>query len=51
MARLFRDAPEAIEETLTLSAALTFSLDELQYEYPDETTRRFRDAAGGAGRI
>jgi len=36
MARLFRDAPEAIEETLALSEQLTFSLDELKYEYPDE---------------
>ena len=27
MARLFRDAPDAIEETLALDAALTFSLD------------------------
>ena len=36
MARLFRDAPEAIEETLALSDALSFSLDELKYEYPDE---------------
>jgi len=36
MARLFRDAPEAIEETLKLDAALAFSLDELRYEYPDE---------------
>src|SRR4029079_1969385 len=36
MARLFREAPEAIEETLTLGRTLTFSLDELHYEYPDE---------------
>ncbi len=44
MARLFRDAPEAIEETLCLSDALTFSLDELRYEYPDETLRGFTNA-------
>ena len=44
MARLFRDAPEAIEETLRLSEALTFSLDELRYEYPDETVEGFTDA-------
>lgn len=44
MARLFRDAPEAIEETLRLSDALTFSLDELKYEYPDETIAGFPDA-------
>ena len=42
MARLFRDAPEAIEETLRLSEQLSFSLDELRYEYPDETHRRLR---------
>ncbi len=44
MARLFRDAPEAIEETLRLSEALTFSLDELRYEYPDESIDGFPDA-------
>ncbi|HEX5212025.1 MAG TPA: error-prone DNA polymerase [Pseudolabrys sp.] len=41
MIRLFRDAPEAIEETLRLSAQLTFSLDELKYEYPDESVAGF----------
>ena len=44
MARLFRDAPEAIAETLRLSEALTFSLDELRYEYPDETIEGFANA-------
>ena len=44
MARLFRDAPEAIEETLRLSETLGFSLDELRYEYPDETLRDFANA-------
>ena len=41
MARLFRDMPEAIEETLRLSEALSFSLDELRYEYPDESIEGF----------
>jgi len=41
MARLFRDYPEAIAETLKLDAALGFSLDELKYEYPDETVEGF----------
>ncbi|MGP0089461.1 MAG: error-prone DNA polymerase [Xanthobacteraceae bacterium] len=41
MARLFRATPEAIEETQKLSAELTFSLDELHYEYPDETIQGF----------
>jgi error-prone DNA polymerase len=41
MARLFQDAPEAIVETQRLSEALTFSLEELRYEYPDETREGF----------
>ena len=41
MARIFAHAPEAIAETLALDRALTFSLDELKYEYPDETVAGF----------
>jgi len=41
MARLFRDAPEAIAETLRLSETLSFSLDDLKYEYPDEQIAGF----------
>ncbi|HKA80554.1 MAG TPA: error-prone DNA polymerase, partial [Xanthobacteraceae bacterium] len=41
MARLFRAAPDAVEETLRLDAALSFSLDELRYEYPDEMRAGF----------
>jgi DNA polymerase III alpha subunit len=44
MARLFRDAPEAIDETLRLANELAFSLDELRYEYPDETIDGFANA-------
>src|SRR5262245_35459111 len=44
MMRLFRDAPEAIEETMALSDALSFSLDELRYEYPDEQVEGFDNA-------
>jgi DNA-directed DNA polymerase III PolC len=44
IARLFRDAPEAIEETLRLSEQLSFSLDELRYEYPDESIDGFANA-------
>ena len=36
MARLFAEAPEAIEETLRFLRGLSFSLDQLRYEYPDE---------------
>jgi DNA-directed DNA polymerase III PolC len=41
MTRLFQDAPEAIAETRRLSDALAFSLEELRYEYPDETREGF----------
>jgi error-prone DNA polymerase len=36
MARLFRDAPEAIEEIGHLLGRIEFDLGELTYEYPDE---------------
>jgi error-prone DNA polymerase len=41
MARLFRLYPDALAETRRLSAALNFSLDELRYEYPEETIAGF----------
>ncbi len=37
MARLFAEHPEAIAETLRVLERLTFSLDELQYDYPLES--------------
>src|SRR5580700_7678405 len=36
MARLFRNFPQAIERTIAITDACTFSLGELKYEYPDE---------------
>ena len=36
MARLFRDLPEAIAETMRFADRITFTLDELKYQYPDE---------------
>ncbi len=36
MARLFRDAPEAIAETQNLMDRIGFDLSELRYDYPDE---------------
>jgi error-prone DNA polymerase len=36
MIRLFRDVPEAIAETMRFSNRITFSLDQLKYQYPDE---------------
>jgi len=37
MARLFREHPEAIAETQRLIARIGFSLDDLRYNYPEET--------------
>jgi len=36
MARLFRDFPEAIAETMRFAGRIHFSLDQLKYQYPDE---------------
>ena len=36
MARLFRDYPDAIAETLRFAKRISFSLDQLKYQYPDE---------------
>ncbi|RXT55853.1 error-prone DNA polymerase [Bosea sp. Tri-44] len=36
MARLFKEAPEAIAETQHLLGRIAFDLGELKYEYPDE---------------
>jgi error-prone DNA polymerase len=37
MARLFREHPEAIAETGRLLSRIAFSLDDLKYNYPEET--------------
>ncbi|WP_018616609.1 error-prone DNA polymerase [Segetibacter koreensis] len=42
MVRLFRQYPEAIERTQELAESCKFSLDELQYEYPEEITNKGR---------
>ncbi|MET3662060.1 error-prone DNA polymerase [Aquamicrobium ahrensii] len=39
MARLFKRCPQALAETLRFAATLSFSLSELQHNYPDEPTR------------
>jgi error-prone DNA polymerase len=36
MARLFRDCPEAISETVAFLERIDFTLDDLRYEYPHE---------------
>ena len=46
MARLFRDAPEAIAETLRFSDGIRFSLTELKYHYPDEPVPPGKTADG-----
>ncbi|RWA78629.1 error-prone DNA polymerase [Mesorhizobium sp.] len=38
MARLFRRYPQALAETLRFADELTFSLSDLEYNYPDEPT-------------
>jgi len=42
MARLFRDYPDALARSLEIAGRCRFSLDELRYDYPDETTREGR---------
>ena len=41
MARLFAEVPEAVAETLRFLNGIRFSLDELQYNYPDELRAGF----------
>ncbi|MBN8963228.1 MAG: error-prone DNA polymerase [Rhizobiales bacterium] len=36
MARLFRPWPDALAETVRFADRITFTLDQLQYQYPDE---------------
>ena len=41
MARLFAEAPEALEETIRFLDGLAFSLDELAHCYPEELREGF----------
>ncbi|MFL5041650.1 MAG: PHP domain-containing protein, partial [Xanthobacteraceae bacterium] len=41
MARLFCAAPQAVHETLRFLERCRFSLDELKYDYPDETRQGY----------
>ncbi|HXW19622.1 MAG TPA: error-prone DNA polymerase, partial [Roseiarcus sp.] len=43
MARLFREAPQALEETVHFFDGLSFSLDELSPSYPEELREGFFD--------
>ena len=44
MRRLYRDAPHAIEEASRFLDGIHFSLDELSYQYPDETVKGYANA-------
>ncbi len=46
MARLFRDHPDAITETLRFAGRIAFTLDELKYRYPDEPVPPGKTAQG-----
>lgn len=46
MARLFRDFPEAIAETMRFADRIDFSLDQLKYQYPDEPVPPGKTAQG-----
>jgi error-prone DNA polymerase len=46
MARLFADYPGAVERTLEIAGRITFSLEELRYEYPDEPVPSGKTAQG-----
>ncbi len=44
MARLFREAPDALAETLRFADRISFSLDEIKYNYPDEPVPKGKTA-------
>lgn len=46
MARLFRDFPEAIAQTMRFADRIDFSLDQLKYQYPDEPVPPGKTAQG-----
>ena len=46
MARLFRDFPDAIAETMRFAGKIDFSLDQLKYQYPDEPVPPGKTAQG-----
>ncbi|MGE0741039.1 MAG: error-prone DNA polymerase [Hyphomonadaceae bacterium] len=43
ISRLFKDAPEAVAESLRFLEGVSFSMDQLRYEYPEETAAGFSD--------
>src|SRR5262245_13628820 len=43
IARLFKDVPEAVAESLAFIDSINFSMDDLRYEYPEETAEGYAD--------
>ncbi len=43
IARLFSDAPEAVAESVRFLEGVRFSMEDLRYEYPEETAEGFAD--------
>ncbi|UPT65075.1 MAG: error-prone DNA polymerase [Hyphomonadaceae bacterium JAD_PAG50586_4] len=43
IARLYKDAPEAVAESVRFLEGVHFSMDQLRYEYPEETADGFSD--------
>ncbi|MBL8545667.1 MAG: error-prone DNA polymerase [Hyphomonadaceae bacterium] len=41
IARIFADAPEAVAESLSFLQSIEFSMDQLRYEYPEETSEGY----------
>ena len=46
MARLFRDSPQAVAETVRFAGRIEFSLAQLKYQYPDEPVPPGKTAQG-----
>jgi error-prone DNA polymerase len=44
MVRLFRELPEAIAETMAFAGRISFSMDQLRYQYPDEPVPKGKTA-------
>jgi error-prone DNA polymerase len=51
MAALFRDYPDAVARNAEIAAGLSFSLDELAYEYPNEPVREGLSANSTLARL
>lgn len=43
ISRIFRDAPEAVTESLRFLQNIGFSMDQLRYEYPEEVAEGYSD--------